>query len=127
MIFVTIDDVDSILGSNWTTPEKKAGAVNQANVWLSTKSFCSGIDPIVQELKQAGANLAQLSANGLLFVTRTDGVVTEKTVSAQSGTSVSKKYATGQETGKTAEMQFIDALIAPFLCQGGAVNVWVCK
>jgi hypothetical protein len=68
-----------------------------------------------------------LSSQNLLYVTRTDGVVTEKTVSAQSGTSVSKKYATGQETGKSAEMMFIDDILRPFLCKGGAVNTWVCK
>ena len=36
MIFITTAEADSILGSAWTTEDKKAVAVNQANVWLST-------------------------------------------------------------------------------------------
>ena len=127
MIFITTTDVDTILGSTWTTEDKKAAAVNQANVWLSTKNFCSGITPTVDNaIKQAGANLALLSSKNLLYVSRTDGVVTEKSVKA-GDVSVSKKYAEGSETGKSAEMMFIDDLLRPFLCKGGAVNTWVCK
>lgn len=127
MIFITTTDVNAILGSTWTTEDKKALAVNQANVWLSTKSFCSGITPTVDDaIKQAGANLALLSSQNLLYVTRTDGIVTEKSIKADT-VAVTKKYAAGSETGKSAEMMFIDDLLRPFLCKGGAVNTWVCK
>ena len=127
MIFITTTDVDAILGSTWTTEDKKALAVNQANVWLSTKSFCSGITPTVDNaIKQAGANLALLSSQNLLYVSRSDGVVTEKSVKADT-VAVTKKYAEGSETGKSAEMMFIDDLLRPFLCKGGAVNTRVCK
>ena len=127
MIFITTTDVDTILGSTWTTEDKKALAVNQANVWLSTKSFCSGITPTVDNaIKQAGANLALLSSQNLLYVSRRDGVVTEKSIKADT-VAVTKKYAEGSETGKSAEMMFIDDLLRPFLCKGGAVNTWVCK
>ena len=127
MIFITTAEADSILGSAWTTEDKKATAVNQANVWLSTKNFCRGITPTIDDaIKQAGANLALLSSQNLLYVTRTDGVVTEKSVKA-GDVSVSTKYAEGSETGKSAEMMFIDDLLRPFLCKGGAVNTWVCK
>lgn len=127
MIFITTTDVDTILGSTWTTEEKKALAVNQANVWLSTKSFCSGLTPTVDNaIKQAGANLALLSSQNLLYVSRSDGIVTEKSVKADT-VAVTKKYAAGSETGKSAEMMFIDDLLRPFLCKGGAVNTWVCK
>lgn len=128
MIFVTIEDVDTILGVDWTTQDKKAMAVNQANIWLSAKKFCKGIEPEIDEsIKQAGAYLSQLSANGKLYVTQADGTVTEKTVKAGE-VSVSKKFATGQEVGKSSEMLFIDDLLKPFLCGGvGAINGWVCK
>ena len=127
MIFITTTDVDTILGSAWTTEDKKAAAVNQANVWLSTKEFCRGVTPTIDDaIKQAGANLALLSSQNLLYVTRTDGVVTEKSVKADT-VAVTKKYAEGSETGKSAEMMFIDDLLRPFLCKGGAVNTWVCK
>ena len=126
MIFITTTDVDTILGSTWTTEDKKALAVNQANVWLSSKSFCSGLDPIAGAIKQAGANLALLSSQNLLYVSRSDGVVAESTVKADT-VQVTEKYVTGYEQGKSAEMMFIDDLLRPFLCRGGAVNTWVCK
>ena len=127
MIFITTTDVDTILGNTWTTEDKKAAAINQANVWLSTKNFCSGITPTVDDaIKQAGANLALLSSQNLLYVSRSDGIVTEKSVKADT-VAVTKKYAEGSETGKSAEMMFIDDLLRPFLCKGGAVNTWVCK
>lgn len=126
MIFITTAEADSILGSAWTTEDKKALAVNQANVWLSTKNFCSGLDPIDDAIKQAGANLALLSSQNLLYVTRTDGVVAESTVKADT-VQVTEKYVAGYEQGKSAEMMFIDDLLRPFLCKGGAINTWVCK
>ena len=127
MIFITTAEADSILGSAWTTEDKKAAAVNQANVWLSTKNFCRGVTPTIDDaIKQAGANLALLSSQNLLYMTRTDGIVTEKSVKADT-VQVTKKYADGSETGKSAEMMFIDDLLRPFLCKGGAVNTWVCK
>lgn len=127
MIFATVEEVDAILGSDWTTQDKKALAVNQANVWMSAKHFCSGLDPIDEALKQAMAYAAQLAANGKLYETKADGTVTEKTVKADT-VQVTKKYAEGQEVGKSSEMQFIDDLLKPFLCSGvGKINGWVCK
>lgn len=126
MQFIEVSDVDLILGDTWTTTDKKAKAVLQANTWLSTKKFCSGLDPINDAIKQAGALLAQMASQNLLYVSRTDGIVTEKSVKADT-VAVTKKYAAGSETGKSAEMMFIDDLLRPFLCKGGAVNTWVCK
>lgn len=127
MIFITIEEADTILGDSWTTQDKKAMAVNQANVWLGTKKFCKSLDPMPDAIKQAGAYLAQLSAQGLLYLSHTDGVVTEKTVKADT-VSVSKKYAEGSEKGKSAEMLFIDDLLKPYLCSGaGLINTVVCK
>lgn len=127
MIFATVEEVDAILGSNWTTQDKKALAVNQANVWMSAKRFCSGLEPIDESLKLATAYAAWEASKGKLYETKTDGTVTEKTVKADT-VQVTKKYAEGQEVGKSSEMQFIDDLLKPFLCGGvGNINGWVCK
>ena len=127
MIFVTIADVDAILGVDWATEDKKAMAVNQANVWLSKKNFCKGISPISDDLKQAGAYLASLSSKGTLYVSRSDGLVTEKTVKADT-VQVTKKFATGQEGAISSDMLFIEDLINPFLCKGvGFGSGRVCK
>lgn len=126
MIFITTTDVDTILGSTWTTEDKKALAVLDANTWLSEKSFCNGLDPIAEEIKQAAAYLARLSSQDLLYVTRTDGLVSESTVKADT-VQVTEKYVSGYEQGKHADMQRVDSLLSPFLCKGGAINTWVCK
>lgn len=128
MIFITVEEVDTLLGSDWTTSDKKASSVLQANTWLSAKKFCRGIEPTIDDaIKLAAANLASLSSSGLLYVTKTDGTVTEKTVQADT-VQVTKKYAEGQEVGKSSEMQFIDDLLKPFLCGGvGAISARVCK
>ena len=128
MIFVTIEDVDTILGATWSTQEKKSAAIQDANDWLNGMKFCKGLDPVADSIKRAGAYLSRLSSQDLLYATQTDGVVTEKTVSAQQGTSVSKKYAVGQEKGKHADMQRVESLLKPYLCSGvGSINGWVCK
>ena len=128
MIFVTIEDVDTILGDTWATQDKKALSVQDANDWLNGMKLCRGLDPIADSIKRAGAYLSRLSSQDLLYATQTDGVVTEKTVSAQQGTSVSKKYAVGQEKGKHADMQRVESLLKPYLCSGvGSINGWVCK
>lgn len=127
MIFITTAEADTILGSAWTTVDKKDNAVFMANVWLSAKKFCRGLDPIDKAIKQAGAYAAKLAASGKLYETQTDGTVTEKTVKADT-VQVTKKYAEGQEVGKSSEMQFIDDLLKPFLCGGvGAISARVCK
>lgn len=128
MIFITVEEVDTLLGSAWTTSDKKASSVLQANTWLSAKKFCRGIEPVIDNtIKIAAAYLASLSSSGLLYVTKTDGTVTEKTVKADT-IQVTKKYADGQEVGKSLEMQFVDDLLKPFLCGGvGAISARACK
>lgn len=128
MIFIAVEEVDAILGSTWTANENKADAVLKANTWLSAKRFCSGITPTISsDIKTAAAYLAKLSTNGQLYVTTTDGVVTEKRVKADT-VEVQKKYAEGQEKGKSADMQFIEDLLKNYLCGGvGAINAWVVK
>ena len=68
MNFITIADVDTILGADWTTADKKADSVFKANAWLSAKKFCKSLDPMPEPIKQAGAYLAKLSAKVPTFV-----------------------------------------------------------
>lgn len=127
MIFVTVAEVDTFLGADWTTLDKKDKAVFMANVWLSAKKFCSGTDPIVDAIKQAGSYAAKLASSGKLYETDTDGTVTEKKVKADT-VEVQKKYLDGSEKGKSADMKLIDDLLKPFLCGGfGAISARVCK
>lgn len=123
-MYITVDEVDDILGIDWAEADKKADAILQANAWLSTKRYCKELD---DTFKQAAARVAKLASQSLLYVTQGDGTVTEKSVKADS-VSVTKKYAAGQEVGKSAEMQLIDDMLKPYLCSGvGGINGWVCK
>lgn len=126
MIFVTIEDVDTIIGDTWTTQDKKAMATNQANVWLSAKKFCKGLDPIDDAIKQAGAYLAKMSSTGGLYVAREEGLVSESSVKADI-VSVIEKYVVGQEQGISSDMLFVNDLLKPFLCSGISINTRVCK
>lgn len=124
--YITIADVDNEFGVDWTTADKKPLAVKQANAWLSAKKFCYDFDHTPNAIIEAGAYLARLSATDGLFITTSEGVVTEKRVKADS-VEVQKKYAEGQETGKSADMQYIDVLLAPYLCKGLGGSARVCK
>ena len=127
MEFVTRSDVDLILGSDWAEDSKKDNAVFMANVWLDGLKFCKPLSPMPENIKQAGARLAKLASQDLLYTSKTEGLVSEKTVKA-GDVSVSKKFVEGKEVGKSSEMQFIDDLLKPFLCNGvGKINGWVCK
>ena len=45
MIFVTIEDVDTILGATWAAQDKKALSVQDANDWLNGMKLCKGLEP----------------------------------------------------------------------------------
>lgn len=123
-MYITTQEVDAILGIDWTDQDKKADAILQANAWLSTKRYCKELD---DTFKQAAARVAKLASQALLYVTQSDGIVTEKSVKADS-VSVTKKYAEGQEQAKSADMQLIEDMLKPYLCSGvGNINGWVCK
>ena len=127
MQFIEVSDVDLILGIDWTTTDKKAKSVAGANDWLSAKKFCSGLDPIDDAIKRAGALLARMDSNNMLYIARTDGIVAEKSVKADT-VAVSKKYVVGSESGSSSDMLRVNDLLKPFLCGGGfSINTWVCK
>ena len=80
-----------------------------------------------EAIKQAGALLAQMASNDTLYIARTDGLVAEKSVKADT-VAVSKKYVVGSESGASSDMLFVNDLLKPFLCGGGfSINTWVCK
>lgn len=127
MIFITVEKVDELLGVDWAEQDQKAKAVMQANAWLNTKKFCSGLKPTIDSgLEMAAALLAQEASKGNLYADRDGGLVSESTVKADT-LQVTEKFVAGSEQSKSGNMQFIDDLISPFLCSGGSINTWVCK
>ncbi|EMQ0912899.1 protein singed [Raoultella ornithinolytica] len=121
--FVTVDDVDSLLGDNWTDDANKSKSVLMANVWLNGLSLSLPCDKITHEViipddvKLAGAYAAQAAANGGLYQKKTDsGSLLSKSVDAD-GVSVSKTFAelaTNSSALLDSDLQLALAMLKPY-------------
>jgi hypothetical protein len=115
--YITVADVDTLLGATWTSEDKKSLAVMQANAYLTALNL-SGIDmaAMPDEVKQAGAQLAKVAADGKLYQQQTEGSLEAKTVKAGS-VSTSRTYASLDRTSSSAQaegIQFALALLTPW-------------
>ena len=105
--FITVADVDEALGQGWASAGDAALAVAMANAWLTAKIKRAVPEVVPYAIKSAGAQMAKLAAAGKLYKD-TEREVQSKTVSAQSGTSTSKTYATGSVARSSAENYALD-------------------
>lgn len=110
--FITVADVDAQLGSGWAGPGDAVLAVAMANAWLTAQITRPVPDPIPKEIIMAGAQIAKEAAAGGIYKA-TDQEVASKTVSAQTGTSVSKTYVAGSVELSQSE-RFAIALLKPW-------------
>jgi len=117
--FITVADVDALLGPDWAGTGDPVLAVAMANAWLTAKINRPVADPTPEAIKLAGAQVAKEAAAGKLY-TSTQKEVQSKTVSAQSGTSVSKTYVAGS-TDQSASVNFALALLAPWIKRSGVM------
>ncbi|WP_296267453.1 hypothetical protein [Pseudomonas sp. UBA6562] len=117
--FVTEADVAQLLGQDWAGAGDAVLAVAMANAWLTAKIKRAVPEAVPDAIKSAGAQVAKLAVAGKLYKD-TDREVQSKTVSAQSGTSVSKTYVAGSTDRSTAENFALD-LIAPWTRRPGTV------
>lgn len=115
--YITVADVDASLGPGWAGTGDPVLAVTMANAWLTAKINRPVADPTPEAIKLAGAQVAKEAAAGKLY-TSTQKEVQSKTVSAQSGTSVSKTYVAGS-TDQSAGVNFAMALLAPWIKRSG--------
>lgn len=125
--YITVADVDAILGAAWTTEDKKARAVMQANAYLTSLSL-SGVDmdAIPEEVKQAGAELSKAAADGALYQQQSSGSLEAKTVKAGSVTT-SKTFGTIDSSSTKAQaegIQFALALLNPWLRSSFGFDVY---
>lgn len=115
--YITVADVDAILGADWTTEDKKARAVLQANAYLTSLNLVGvDMDAIPEEVKQAGAELAVVASQGKLYQQHTEGSLEAKTVKAGSVTT-SKTFASidsSQTTSLPDGVQFALGLLQPW-------------
>ncbi|MFG0400579.1 hypothetical protein [Pseudomonas sp. zjy_11] len=117
--FITVADVDQRLGQGWASGGDAVLAVAMANTWLTAKIKRVVPDPVPDAIVSAGAQVAKLAAAGQLYKD-TQREVQSKTVSAQSGTSVSKTYVAGSVDRSTGENFALD-LIAPWTRRSGTM------
>ncbi|TCT87605.1 protein singed [Pseudomonas sp. LP_4_YM] len=115
--YITVADADAILGPNWAPDDKKAMAVAQANAYLTSLRLCGiDMDAVPEEVRQAGAQLAQVAATGKLYEQHTEGVMAAKTVKAGSVTT-SRTYGSLDRTSASTKpegVQLALALLTPW-------------
>lgn len=125
--YITVADVDAILGASWAPDDKKARAVLQANAYLTSLNLVGvDMDAIPEEVKQAGAELAVVAFEGKLYQQQTEGSLEAKTVKAGSVTT-SKTFAsidTSKSTALPDGVQFALGLLAPWRVSGFSFNVY---
>lgn len=125
--YITVADVDAILGASWAPDDKKARSVLQANAYLTSLNLVGiDMDAIPEEVKQAGAELAVVASEGKLYQQHTEGSLEAKTVKAGSVTT-SKTFAsidTSKSTALPDGVQFALGLLAPWRVSGFSFNVY---
>jgi hypothetical protein len=125
--YITVADVDAILGSAWAPDDKKARAVLQANAYLNSLNLVGvDMDSIPDEVRQAGAELAKVASEGKLYQQQTEGSLEAKTVKAGSVTT-SKTFAsfdTSKLIAQPGDVQFALALLAPWRSNPFAFSVY---
>lgn len=126
-IYITVADVDAILGADWAAEDKKARAVMQANAYLTSLNLVGiDMDAIPDEVRQAGAELAKVASEGKLYQQKTEGALEAKTVKAGS-VSTSKTFASLDSSkiiAQPSDVQFALALLAPWRSSPFAFNVY---
>jgi hypothetical protein len=124
--FITVADVDELLGTDWTDEANKAKSVLMANAWLTGLNLRVCPDEIPADVKLAGAYAALAAANGGLYQQKTDsGVVTSKSVDAD-GVSVSKSFAelaTNSTALLNSDLQLALALLRPYGANPSQIRV----
>ena len=125
--YITVADVDAILGSDWATEDKKARAVMQANAYLTSLNLVGvDMDAVPDEVKQAGAELAKVASEGKLYQQKTEGSLEAKTVKAGSVTT-SKTFASLDNSkiiAQPGDVQFALALLSPWRSNPFAFSVY---
>lgn len=108
--FITIAQVDSLLGAEWTTEDKKLRAVLMANTWL-TERVREVIEPTPDAVVQAGAEIATEAAAGRMYAAQARAVAA---TSVKAGSVSTSKTFTEGSKAMTAGEAFALALIKPW-------------
>lgn len=112
--YISVAQVDALLGSSWAAEDKKPRAVLMVNTWLTNLGL-PAFDPIPDDVIQAGAEVATEAAAGRIYGSKETGV-TAKSVTAD-GVSSSKSFSESSRTVSAGE-SFALALLSHYLGSG---------
>lgn len=118
-IYITVEQVDNLLGPTWAPDDQKARAVLMANTWLTNLGLPE-FDPVPDDVVQAGAEIAREAAAGNIYGSKETGVLS-KSVNAD-GVSSSKTYSESSRTISAGE-SFALALLAHYLNSSGQTKI----
>lgn len=118
--YVTRADVDATLGAGWEGAGDADRAVRQANAWLTAKLPGREFDTVPTPVIEAGAELAQMAANGTLYAD-SEGDVKRESVEADT-VSVETEYADGSRAVQGA-MLYVADLLRPWVNPYGSVTL----
>lgn len=117
--YITVEQVDTLLGPTWAPDDQKARAVLMANTWLTNLGLPE-FDPVPDDVIQAGAEIAREAAAGNIYGSKETGVLS-KSVNAD-GVSSSKTYSESSRTISAGE-SFALALLAHYLNSSGQTKI----
>ncbi|WP_137188292.1 hypothetical protein [Pseudomonas asiatica] len=118
-IYITVEQVDALLGHTWAPDDQKARAVLMANTWITNLGLPE-FDPVPDDVIQAGAEIAREAAAGNIYGSKETGVLS-KSVNAD-GVSSSKTYSESSRTISAGE-SFAMALLAHYLNSSGQTKI----
>lgn len=117
--YITVTEVDTLLGSEWASDSAKPKAILMANAWLSALNLQGiNLEDIPDEVKQAGAYVASVAAAGNLYTQKeSSGVLASESVKADT-VEVTETYYTGGTINADSlldpDLQLALALLAPW-------------
>lgn len=117
--YITVADVDQILGVGWEGSGDKALAVEQANAYLNTLTF-KAWETQPDSVTRAGAELAKEAAAGRLYED-SEGALKRKRVRADAVES-EKEYQDGAQA-RSGALKFVDALLSPWVIKRSATAI----
>ena len=117
--YITVEQVDALLGPTWAPDDQKARAVLMANTWLTNLGLPE-FDLVPDDVIQAGAEIAREAAAGSIYGSKEAGVLS-KSVNAD-GVSSSKTYSESSRTISAGE-SFALALLAHYLNSSGQTKI----
>ena|SRR5690554_2832120 len=117
--YITVAQVDQLLGTGWEGSGDKSLAVEQANAYLNTLTF-KAWEAQPDSVTRAGAELAKESAAGNLFAD-SEGALKRKRVRADTVES-EKEYQDGA-VARSGALRFVDALLSPWLVKRTATAI----